>query len=108
LTKIAYELPLWPDLVFYFHGMPRLPLFHDFGFARPPDTAPVTVQSPADLQPWACLRDEVIEGFGPPVREGDIWPPYESYKFQARPVGGRCREFWTIFSWKLLQQVEWG
>jgi hypothetical protein len=107
LTKIAYELPLWPGLVFYLEGMPGMPLPHDLGFARAPDAPPVTLERPEDLQPWACLRDEVIEGFGQPVQEGDIWPPFEEYKFRSRTAGGRTREFWTTFSWNLLQHVEW-
>jgi hypothetical protein len=107
LTKATYELPLWPGLVFYLLGMPGLPVARDFGFARSSVAPPITLDRPEDLQPWAFLRDEVIERFGPPVQEGDIWAPYEEYKFQACGADGRTRQFWTVFSWNLLQHIEW-
>ncbi|MBO0801777.1 MAG: hypothetical protein J2P25_01700 [Nocardiopsaceae bacterium] len=108
LTRIAYQLPLWPDLVFCLQGMSGLPiLFHDSGFARPAGASPSRPGGWHDLRPWAWLRDEVIEGFGPPVAEGDIWPPYESYAFQGRDSDGNGRQFWAVFSWNLLQHVEW-
>jgi hypothetical protein len=107
LTKLTYRLPLWPELVFYLLGAPPAPIPQDFGFARSPDSLPVTLNAPEDLRPWTCLRDEVIKYFGPPVQEGDIWPPYEEYKFQARGGDGGNRQFSAVFSWNLLQHIEW-
>jgi hypothetical protein len=107
LTKLSYQLPLWPDLVFYFLGHPGWPMMHDFGFARSPQAPQVTFQSPHELQPWGCLLSEVIASFGPPVQEGDLWAPYAEYLFQAPTILGEFRRFWAIFSWNLLQHVEW-
>jgi hypothetical protein len=107
LTRLTYRLPLWPGLVFYLLGAPIAPIPHDVGFARSPDSPSVTLDAPEDLRPWTCLRDEVIECFGPPVHEGDIWAPYEEYKFQARGADGGTRQFSAVFSWNLLQHIEW-
>jgi hypothetical protein len=107
LTKLTYQLPLWPDLVFYLQGMPELPIPHDCGFARPPRTPPAAPDGWEDLRPWAWLRDEVLERFGPPIEEGDIWRPYEEFKFQIHDTEGTSRESWAIFSWNLLQRIEW-
>lgn len=107
LTKLTYRLPLWPDLVFYLLGAPYSPIPHDFGFARAPEVPTVVLKSTHDLQPWTCLRDEVIECFGPPIQEGESWAPEEEYKFQGCGRDGRSRQFWTVFSFNLLQHVEW-
>jgi hypothetical protein len=84
-----------------------LPIPHDFGFARPPHTPPAAPYGWEDLRPWAWLRDEVFERFGPPVEEGDIWSSYEEFKFQTLDTDGTSRQFWAVFSWHLLQFVEW-
>jgi hypothetical protein len=107
LTKLTYRLPLWPNLVFYLLGMPGLPVMHDFGFARSPSTSGATLHSPEELQPWSCLLDEVIASFGPPIQDGDVWAPYGKYKFQAHSPNGQDRPFWAVFSWNLLQHMEW-
>ncbi|MEU5879471.1 hypothetical protein [Spirillospora sp. NPDC047279] len=107
LTRLRYELPLWPGLEFFLVGRPGLPFSHDAGFARRPGVPAIPPKHPDDLRPWAHLRDEVFEAFGPPSQEGDRWPPYEEYKFQVRTPDGRTREFWATFSWHLLQRVEW-
>lgn len=107
LTKLTYQLPLWPDLVFYLQGVPEAPILHDGGFARPPRTAPAVPAGWEDLRPWAWLRDEVIERFGPPIGQGDNWSPYEEFKFQIHSGDGSSRQFWAIFSWNLLQHIEW-
>lgn len=107
LTKVTYELPLWPGLVFYLVGRPGLPVAHDLGFARSPQAQPALPDKYTDLRAWAWLRSEVFARFGPPIEEGDIWPPYEEYKLQARDVDGCTRPFWAVFSWNLLQHVEW-
>ncbi|MFD0856401.1 hypothetical protein ACFQ07_29445 [Actinomadura adrarensis] len=93
--------------MFYFLGRPGLPVVHDFGFARSPDAPQITFQDPENLRIWDCLLDEVIASFGPPVQEDDIWPPYEEYIFQAPIPAGEPRGFRAIFSWNLLQHVEW-
>ncbi len=105
LTKLTYRLPLWPDLEFYLSGNPRLPIAYDFGFARPADTPAAAPNQLADLRPWACLRDEVIEHFGAPVEEGDRWAPFETYIFKARHADGSVSRFRACFSWNLLQRV---
>jgi hypothetical protein len=105
LTKLTYQLPLWPELVFYLEGVPEVLVLHDCGFARLPRTPPAAPDDWEDLRPWAWLRDEVIERFGPPIEEGDIWPPYEEFKFQSHAPDGTSRQFWAIFSWNLLQQT---
>ena len=106
-TKLTYQLPLWPELVFYLQGLPEVPIPHDAGFARPPHTPPATPSGWEDLHPWAWLRDEVIERFGPPIDQGDNWYPLEEFKFQIHDAGGNSRQFWATFSWHLLQCIEW-
>jgi hypothetical protein len=100
-------LPLWPELVFYLEGIPGLPISHGFGFARLPRTPPAVLDGWEDLRPWAWLRDEVIERFGPPIEEGDMWYPFEEFKFQIHGSDGTSRQFWAIFSWNLLQHIRW-
>ncbi|MFI0451131.1 hypothetical protein [Actinomadura sp. 6N118] len=105
--SVTCELPLWPGLVFSLEGWPGVPVFRKFDFSRSPQVPPVLPDGFADLRPWAWVRDEIIERFGPPIKDGDIWPPFEEYKFQTRDSDGRTRSFWAVFSWSLLQHVEW-
>jgi hypothetical protein len=41
--KLSYVLPLWPNLLFYFVGIPGMPAVHDFGFARSPKVQQVSL-----------------------------------------------------------------
>ncbi|MGV0742893.1 hypothetical protein [Mycolicibacterium sp. XJ870] len=107
LTRCTYaNLPLWPDMEFFYLASPELPIAHNAGFARRAHAPRVTVSGLADLVPWSCLRDEVVEHFGPPVEEGDLWPPYESYKFQIAEPGKAVEHSWMVFSWGLLQTTD--
>jgi hypothetical protein len=87
--------------------MPEVPIPHALGFARPLNAPPAVPNGWEDLRPWAWLRDEVLERFGPPIEQGDIWCPYEELKFQIHDAGGNRRQFWAIFSWSLFQCIEW-
>lgn len=107
LTKLTWQLPLWPDLVFYVQGIPRWPLPHDLGFARPSHEPPAIPSGWEDLRPWAWLREEVLERFGPPTGQGANWFPCEEFRFQIHNAEGKPRRFWATFSWNLLQRIEW-
>jgi hypothetical protein len=104
LTKLTYQLPLWPGLVFCIHGRPGSPIPTDYGLARH-HTPPAVPGSWEDLHPWAWLRDEVIERFGPRIDQGDN-QGHEDFKFQIDDADGNSRKFWATLSHRLLQQIE--
>lgn len=103
LTKLSYQLPLWPELVFCIQGRHDSPIPHDRWFARPPHTPPAVPSTWDDLHPWAWLRDEVIERFGPPIDQGDNWH-HEDFIFQINDTDGNSHQFWATFSYQLLQE----
>ncbi|WP_156677585.1 hypothetical protein [Nocardia sp. Root136] len=106
MTRFGYELPLWPDYVFVYLASRDVILAFDGGFVRSADAPRATLNGIEDVRPWACVYDEVVERFGPPVEEGDSWPPFTEYKFQIDGSGGELEEYWLTFSWKLLQSVK--
>jgi hypothetical protein len=67
LTRLTYQLPLWPDLVFYMQGISELPIPDELGFARPSHAECAVPDGREDLHPWAWLYDEVVGRFGPPI-----------------------------------------
>ncbi|WP_194818335.1 hypothetical protein [Nocardia sp. XZ_19_385] len=107
LTRCTYSrLPLWPDLEFFYLASPDLPIAHNAGFARVAHAPRAALSGLADLVPWSCLRDEVVERFGPAVEEGALWPPYESYRFRIVEADGAVEHRWMVFSFGLLQIVD--
>lgn len=97
---------MWPEFEFFYLASPGLPIARNAGFARASHAPRAGLSGLADLVPWSCLRDEVVEQFGPAVEEGDLWPPYEYSRCRIVEADGTVENRWMLFSFGLLQTVD--
>jgi hypothetical protein len=99
----SFQLPLWEELLFEVTEWEQ-GFVSEERFVRPPHALASSLRSAGDLVPWAVTKGEVSSAFGP-LEPGDLWPPFEEYRFNLASPDGISQTVEVIFSWGLLQQV---
>lgn len=102
-SALTYSLPVWPEFYYRILGDPD-GMWVDGGFVRSENSSAPPARSLDQIGPWECLRGEVEDRFGP-LREGDLWYPYEDYVAVCSDERGALRSYHVQFSWQLLQRV---